>query len=201
MAAQAADPGAGQSRRRRSCPRRCKAVRPDAIIATGRSRLPQPGQQRPVLPVHLPRRAGRRRHHHQRGDEDRRGARRIAELAHGRAASDVVAAAYGGEDLCFGPDYLIPKPFDPRLIVQIAPAVAKAAMDIGRRHAGRSPISTPTAASWSSSSTTPALLMQPVFAARQDATAEARRLRRGRGRAGAARRAGRGRRRPGAARS
>jgi malate dehydrogenase (oxaloacetate-decarboxylating)(NADP+) len=44
----------------------------------------------------------------------------------------VVAAAYGGiEDLCFGPEYLIPKPFDPRLIVKIAPAVAKAAMDSG----------------------------------------------------------------------
>jgi len=46
--------------------------------------------------------------------------------------SDIVAAAYGGmEDLAFGPDYLIPKPFDPRLIVKIAPAVAKAAMESG----------------------------------------------------------------------
>src|SRR5690606_14656276 len=45
--------------------------------------------------------------------------------------SDVVAAAYGGYDLAFGPDYLIPKPFDPRLIVRIAPAVAKAAMEGG----------------------------------------------------------------------
>ncbi len=44
----------------------------------------------------------------------------------------IVAAAYGGiEDLAFGPEYLIPKPFDPRLIVKIAPAVAKAAMESG----------------------------------------------------------------------
>jgi malate dehydrogenase (oxaloacetate-decarboxylating)(NADP+) len=46
--------------------------------------------------------------------------------------SDIVAAAYGGvEDLSFGPGYLIPKPFDPRLIVKIAPAVAQAAMESG----------------------------------------------------------------------
>jgi malate dehydrogenase (oxaloacetate-decarboxylating)(NADP+) len=45
--------------------------------------------------------------------------------------SDVVAAAYGDTPLVFGPDYLIPKPFDPRLILQLAPAVAKAAMESG----------------------------------------------------------------------
>src|SRR3546814_16518483 len=45
--------------------------------------------------------------------------------------SDIVAAAYGGESLCFGPDYIIPKPFDPRLLVELAPAVAKAAMESG----------------------------------------------------------------------
>lgn len=45
--------------------------------------------------------------------------------------NDVVAAAYGGNQLDFGPGYLIPKPFDPRLIVRIAPAVAKAAMEDG----------------------------------------------------------------------
>ncbi len=43
----------------------------------------------------------------------------------------MVASAYGDQDLSFGPDYIIPKPFDPRLIVKIAPAVAKAAMDSG----------------------------------------------------------------------
>jgi len=45
--------------------------------------------------------------------------------------SDVVASAYHGESLTFGPDYLIPKPFDQRLILEIAPAVAQAAMDSG----------------------------------------------------------------------
>jgi malate dehydrogenase (oxaloacetate-decarboxylating)(NADP+) len=54
----------------------------------------------------------------------------IAQLARG-ASSDVVSAAYGGQQLRFGADYLIPKPFDPRLISEIAPAVAKAAMDSG----------------------------------------------------------------------
>ena len=54
----------------------------------------------------------------------------IAELAR-QEQSDIVATAYGIEDLAFGAEYLIPKPFDPRLIVKIAPAVAKAAMDSG----------------------------------------------------------------------
>ncbi|MGY6241251.1 NADP-dependent malic enzyme [Burkholderia ambifaria] len=45
--------------------------------------------------------------------------------------NDVVAAAYGGDEVSFGPQYLIPKPFDPRLIVRIAPAVAKAAIEGG----------------------------------------------------------------------
>src|SRR3546814_8751414 len=54
----------------------------------------------------------------------------IAELAR-QEQSDVVAQAYGIEDLSFGAEYIIPKPFDPRLIVQIAPAVARAAMDAG----------------------------------------------------------------------
>ncbi len=46
-------------------------------------------------------------------------------------ASEVVVAAYGGQAPVFGPEYIIPKPFDPRLILEIAPAVAKAAMDSG----------------------------------------------------------------------
>jgi malate dehydrogenase (oxaloacetate-decarboxylating)(NADP+) len=54
----------------------------------------------------------------------------IAELAHAEH-SDVVAAAYHLEDVHFGPDYLMPKQFDPRLITRIAPAVAQAAMDSG----------------------------------------------------------------------
>ncbi len=47
------------------------------------------------------------------------------------AEQSEVASAYGNQDLFFGPEYIIPKPFDPRLIVKIAPAVAKAAMDSG----------------------------------------------------------------------
>ncbi len=54
----------------------------------------------------------------------------IAELAHAEA-SDVVSRAYGDQPMTFGKDYIIPKPFDPRLILTIAPAVAKAAMDSG----------------------------------------------------------------------
>ena len=54
----------------------------------------------------------------------------IAELAQAEQ-SDVVAAAYAGEQLAFGPEYLIPKPFDPRLMMKIAPAVAQAAADSG----------------------------------------------------------------------
>jgi malate dehydrogenase (oxaloacetate-decarboxylating)(NADP+) len=54
----------------------------------------------------------------------------IAELAQAEQ-SEVVAAAYAGEQLAFGPEYLIPKPFDPRLMIKIAPAVAKAAADSG----------------------------------------------------------------------
>jgi len=54
----------------------------------------------------------------------------IAKLAQ-EEQNEVVAAAYGTYDISFGPEYLIPKPFDPRLITRIAPAVAKAAMDAG----------------------------------------------------------------------
>jgi malate dehydrogenase (oxaloacetate-decarboxylating)(NADP+) len=54
----------------------------------------------------------------------------VADLAR-QEQSDVVASAYGNADAKFGPEYLIPKPFDPRLILRIAPAVAKAAMESG----------------------------------------------------------------------
>ena len=56
--------------------------------------------------------------------------RAIAELAHAEQ-SEVVVAAYGNANLSFGREYLIPKPFDPRLILKVAPAVAQAAMDSG----------------------------------------------------------------------
>jgi malate dehydrogenase (oxaloacetate-decarboxylating)(NADP+) len=54
----------------------------------------------------------------------------LAELTR-EETPEAVVAAYGGEDLKFGKDYLIPKPFDPRLIVKLAPAIAQAAMDSG----------------------------------------------------------------------
>ena len=54
----------------------------------------------------------------------------IAELAEAEQTEDI-ATAYEGQDLNFGPNFIIPKPFDPRLIIKLAPAVAQAAMDSG----------------------------------------------------------------------
>ena len=110
-------------------PEDAKAVRPDAIIATGRSDYPNQVNNVLCFPFLF------------RGaldvgattiNEEMKSAavRAIAELAHAEM-SDVVAAAYGDQRLEFGPNYLIPTPFDPRLIERIAPAVAKAAMDSG----------------------------------------------------------------------
>ena len=106
-----------------------KAARPDAIIATGRSDFPNQVNNVLCFPFIF------------RGALDV-GATTINEamkLACVRAIadlamveqSDIVATAYGVQDVKFGPDYLIPKPFDPRLIVMIAPAVARAAMASG----------------------------------------------------------------------
>jgi len=106
-----------------------KAVRPDAIICTGRSDYPNQVNNVLCFPFIF------------RGaldvgattiNEEMKLAcvRAIADLAL-EEQSDVVASAYGDEDLSFGPDYLIPRPFDPRLIVKIAPAVARAAMESG----------------------------------------------------------------------
>jgi malate dehydrogenase (oxaloacetate-decarboxylating)(NADP+) len=110
-------------------PELVREVRPDAVIATGRSDYPNQVNNVLCFPFIF------------RGALDV-GATEINEqmkiacvealadlaLAEG---SDIVAAAYGGQSLQFGPDYLIPRPFDPRLIMQLAPAVAKAAMDSG----------------------------------------------------------------------
>ena len=110
-------------------PELARAVRPDAIIATGRTDFPNQVNNVLCFPFIF------------RGALDV-GATSInetmklacvealADLALAEP-SDVVAAAYGDTPLTFGPDYLIPKPFDPRLILQLAPAVAKAAMDSG----------------------------------------------------------------------
>jgi len=110
-------------------PEEVKAVRDDAIIATGRTDYPNQVNNVLCFPYIF------------RGALDS-GATTvtvsmeiaavyaIAELAQAEQ-SEVVAAAYAGATLSFGPEYLIPKPFDPRLMMKIAPAVAKAAQDAG----------------------------------------------------------------------
>ena len=106
-----------------------KQARPDAIIATGRSDYPNQVNNVLCFPFIF------------RGALDVgattineamkiAAVKAIADLATAEQ-SDVVAAAYGEQNVRFGPEYLIPRPFDPRLIVQIAPAVAEAAMDSG----------------------------------------------------------------------
>ncbi|CAG4968806.1 NADP-dependent malic enzyme [Novilysobacter luteus] len=109
-------------------PEAAKAVRPDAIIATGRSDYPNQVNNALCFPYIF------------RGALDV-GAREIneamklacvhaiAQLA--RMEAGDLAAAYGSEIPTFGEEYLIPRPFDPRLLVMLAPAVAKAAMDSG----------------------------------------------------------------------
>jgi malate dehydrogenase (oxaloacetate-decarboxylating)(NADP+) len=110
-------------------PEVAKAVRPDVVIATGRSDYPNQVNNVLCFPFIF------------RGALDvgattinepmkLAAVRAIADLAMAEQ-SDVVTAAYGDQSPRFGPEYLIPKPFDPRLIVKIAPAVAKAAMDSG----------------------------------------------------------------------
>jgi malate dehydrogenase (oxaloacetate-decarboxylating)(NADP+) len=104
-------------------------VRPDAVLATGRTDYPNQVNNVLCFPFIF------------RGaldvgattvtrEMEIAAVTAIAELAR-QEQSDIVATAYGIQDLSFGPQYLIPKPFDPRLIVKIAPAVAKAAMDSG----------------------------------------------------------------------
>ncbi len=106
-----------------------RAARPDAIIATGRSDFPNQINNALCFPYIF------------RGALDV-GATRITEqmkvacvnaiarLAH-ESVSDVAAKAYGGPSPSFGPEYLIPPPFDPRLLTRLAPAVAEAAMASG----------------------------------------------------------------------
>ena len=110
-------------------PEAVKAVKPDAVIATGRSDYPNQVNNVLCFPFIF------------RGaldvgataitrEMELATVRALAELAQAEQ-SDIVAMAYGGQDLSFGPDYLIPRPFDPRLIAKIAPAVAQAAMTSG----------------------------------------------------------------------
>jgi malate dehydrogenase (oxaloacetate-decarboxylating)(NADP+) len=110
-------------------PELVKAVRQDAIIATGRSDYPN--QVNNVLCFPFIFRGALDVGATQITNEMKLACvKAIADLAQAEQ-SDVVALAYEGEDLSFGPEYVIPKPFDPRLIIRIAPAVAKAAMAAG----------------------------------------------------------------------
>ena len=106
-----------------------KAVRGDAIVATGRTDYPNQVNNVLCFPYIF------------RGALDAGAStitvemeiaavHAIAELAQAEQ-SEVVAAAYAGHQLAFGPEYLIPKPFDPRLMMKIAPAVAQAAFESG----------------------------------------------------------------------
>ena len=110
-------------------PEEVRAVRDDAIMATGRSDYPNQVNNVLCFPYIF------------RGaldcgattitlEMEVAAVHAIAELAQAEQ-SEVVAAAYAGEPLAFGPEYLIPKPFDPRLMIKIAPAVAQAAADSG----------------------------------------------------------------------
>jgi malate dehydrogenase (oxaloacetate-decarboxylating)(NADP+) len=147
-------------------PELARSVRPDAVIATGRSDFPNQVNNVLCFPFVF------------RGALDA-GATRItremelaavdalAELAHAEQ-SEIVAVAYGGQEDRFGPEYLIPRPFDPRLIATIAPAVASAAMASG---VATRPIEDMAAYRerltqfvWQSG-----LIMRPVFAAAKQA--------------------------------
>ncbi|MBS7803727.1 NADP-dependent malic enzyme [Rhizobiales bacterium TNE-4] len=110
-------------------PDEARAVRPDAMICTGRSDYPN--QVNNVLCFPYIFRGALDCGATTINEEMKRAAvEAIAQLAR-EAPSDVAARAYGGEVATFGADSLIPSPFDPRLILRIAPAVAKAAMDSG----------------------------------------------------------------------
>ena len=110
-------------------PDEVRAVRDDAVIATGRSDYPN--QVNNVLCFPYIFRGALDSGATTITDEMEIAAvHAIAELAQAEQ-SEVVAAAYAGETLAFGPEYLIPKPFDPRLMIKIAPAVARAAASSG----------------------------------------------------------------------
>lgn len=110
-------------------PEEAKKARPDAIIATGRSDYPN--QVNNVLCFPFLFRGALDVGATEINDEMKKACVwAIADLAY-RESSDEVADAYRGEELKFGPEYIIPKPFDPRLILEVAPAVAQAAMDSG----------------------------------------------------------------------
>jgi malate dehydrogenase (oxaloacetate-decarboxylating)(NADP+) len=110
-------------------PEVARAARPDCIIATGRSDYPNQVNNVLCFP-YIFRGALDCGATHITEEMKLACVNAIARLAEAEA-NDAVAAAYSGQDLSFGPEYIIPKPFDPRLIAAIAPAVAQAAADSG----------------------------------------------------------------------
>ncbi|MEW8026064.1 MAG: NADP-dependent malic enzyme [Candidatus Thiodiazotropha sp.] len=110
-------------------PEEAKAVRPDAILATGRTDYPNQVNNVLCFPF-LFRGALDVGASEINRDMKLACVRAIAEMAHVES-SDVVRSAYGGQQLQFGPEYLIPKPFDPRLMENVPYAVAVAAMESG----------------------------------------------------------------------
>ena len=110
-------------------PEEAQAARPDAVIATGRTDYPNQVNNVLCFPF-LFRGALDCGATEINEDMKRACVEAIAALARARP-SDIVRQAYGGKDLRFGPEYLIPKPFDPRLMEVVAPAVAAAAMASG----------------------------------------------------------------------
>ncbi len=149
-------------------PALAKQVRPDCLIATGRSDYPNQVNNVLCFPFIF------------RGALDvgateineamkLAAVRALADLVHAEP-SDVVAAAYGAHDLRFGPDYLIPRPFDPRLITTVAPAVAQAAIDSGVATRPFRDIET-YRRSLERLVYTSGTVMQPVFAAASEAGA------------------------------
>jgi malate dehydrogenase (oxaloacetate-decarboxylating)(NADP+) len=110
-------------------PELARKARPDALIATGRSDYPN--QVNNVLCFPFIFRGALDCGATEINEEMKRAcALAIADLAH-KPGTDETARAYAGERLVFGPEYLIPKPFDPRLLANVASAVAQAAMDKG----------------------------------------------------------------------
>ena len=154
-------------------PELAKAVRPDCIIATGRSDYPNQVNNVLCFPYIF------------RGALDC-GATKITEemkLACVRQIADLakadiseeVASAYAGQELVFGSDYLIPKPFDSRLIMKIAPAVAQAAADSG---VATRPITDMDAYRQQLQSfvTQTGMLMRPIFSAAKALPADKKRV-------------------------
>ncbi|MEZ5664728.1 MAG: NADP-dependent malic enzyme [Burkholderiaceae bacterium] len=141
-------------------PELARQARPDCIIATGRSDYPNQVNNVLCFPYIF---RGALDCGATKITEEMKLAcvRQIADLAKSEI-SDEVASAYVGQDLTFGPEYLIPKPFDTRLILKIAPAVAQAAADSG---VATRPIADMAAyrESLSRFTTQTGILMRPVF--------------------------------------